>query len=605
MHFSFLDLLPVVGLALAQTQFNCATKFFPTLDPGEQFTVDDLCQFFPGYPRVIDNIKVSVAYTQEWGSFAGSTDLIEQVTPVLDDSLTKSITYYNTFASLPAAIVVILTTESLAAFSAETIFPIDMKPPCQIQTFQRWTENAATNVPWALQQLAHELYHCVQINTLGNSPSTSEPSSLWVIEGSANYFSNLVYPRSNIEWPQPNRNYDPVLPIYAQVGGNVYGAGMYFQALEQPRGPLYIHDWVMSTDQTDNGADERERLSTLPKFTDDFYIFAKQFSLKSIQDTSGVLIPGLADVTPKAVSLTLDSSGSSATASLQVLPFTISTFEFEVDSGQTLQIYSSAKANQRVAYRQPSESAWTEMPNVPQTGSQGGFIELPCDNQGSTVTVLVLFVSTADADSDTVQISLQQESADSSCLCKQSTSIQRRGLQDCKNSTSTCLYGSWKLTAADYEDGIKSVSYGTISNLDADGSATFTLDQDTKVATLQFNSLTASWDETDDTTSSEGEDTTVHYDLAIDGGGTATAVLADDGKSFHFANPTYTGKFASQTTFPEATPQGPDGDFSLGFGPDVNVLFGCDESSSRMGWSGQSGVTIIYHLSFEPADTTA
>ena len=280
MHFSFLDLLPVVALALAQTQFNCATKFFPTLAAGDDFTINDLCKFFPGYPQVIDNVEVSVAYTQEWGSFAGDTDLVEQVTSVLDNSLTKSITYYNTFASLPAAIVVILTTESLSGFSAQTFYPIEKEPPCQIQTFQLWTEDAATNVPWALQKLAHELYHCVQGNTPGGTPSTSDPSSLWVIEGSANYFSNLVYPLSNVEWPQPNRNYDPVLPIYAQIGSNVYGAGMYFQALELPRGYLYLHHWVMATEQTDNAAEERTRLSTLPNFIDDFYVFAKQFSLK-------------------------------------------------------------------------------------------------------------------------------------------------------------------------------------------------------------------------------------------------------------------------------------------------------------------------------------
>jgi hypothetical protein len=175
--------------------------------------------------------------------------------------------------------------------------------------------------------------------------------------------------------------------------------------------------------------------------------------------------------------------------------------------------------------------------------------------------------------------------------------------------TSSCPYGSWILTAALDADGIKdSTPEGiTVSNIDVTGSATFTLDQETKRSTLQFDSFSASFDDT--SVSPEGEDVSIHYDLAIDGGGTATAIFADDGQSFTLAKPTYTGSFASQTTYPEGAPQGATGDFGVGFGPDVDVVFACDSISTdgdnHMSLNGLFGGAFIYDLFFEPADTTA
>lgn len=173
---------------------------------------------------------------------------------------------------------------------------------------------------------------------------------------------------------------------------------------------------------------------------------------------------------------------------------------------------------------------------------------------------------------------------------------------DCSSSPSPsgkCPYGSYQLTAASYEKFIKaSTPHSTeVSDIDVSGSATFSLDKDTKKVTIQFKSFSGSFT---DTTG----DSVVHYDLAINGGGTATAVFASDGKSFKLASPTYTGKFSSQTSFAGGDPQGPDGAFGLGFGPDVEILWACGSPGKDMSLNGQSDGTFIYNLGdFESVST--
>jgi hypothetical protein len=194
--------------------------------------------------------------------------------------------------------------------------------------------------------------------------------------------------------------------------------------------------------------------------------------------------------------------------------------------------------------------------------------------------------------------------------CSGSLIVTQISLLDCPGDTPStscstspfpgqCPYGSWQLTAASYENFIKKSTPGgvTVSDIDASGSATFSLDKDTKKATIQFNSFTGSF-----TDSSDDED--IHYDLAIDGGGTATAVFASDGNSFKLASPTYTGKFSSQTSFAGGDPQGPDGDFGLGFGPDIEIVWACGSPGEDMSLNGKSGGGFFYNVGdFEPVSS--
>jgi hypothetical protein len=490
MLFSFF-FAAVIGSSLAQKTFNCAS-FWP-VEPGTATTIDDQCLFFPGYPQVIGQVKVTVVYTQDWGKATAVNNGI--IASTLLDSLTESITVYGTFTQLPPQIVIILTTEDEYPYSAQTSFPLEKTPPCQIQTLQRLTDNLLNDQPRASQVLAHEIYHCITDYAIG------EVDDGWMIEGSANYFSNVVFPYSNVEWPGPEYNYDPTVPIYGQVGRNVYPTSLFFQAQEDTMGYYNIHDWVLTYGQGESidATIELEHLSGIPGMIDLFYTFAKQFTLKQIQDTSGVYIPGLLDVNPSTAVVIPNDSGTAGTASLLTTPFTITTFQINLAPGQTVLLTTNANENQRVAYQQIGDTYWSDMPSDQGFGSEG-FSVLPC-NDGGQVSITVLFVSSVDVD-DTVQIAIDQQDTDPTCTCQQPQNnqqrrgLQRRGLVECTNQKSTSTASvSASITSVTSESSITSGTSETSPTSDVSttsGTSLTSISTFTTVTTVSTKSSTQS-----------------------------------------------------------------------------------------------------------------
>jgi hypothetical protein len=378
------------------TAFSCTKKFWPKFNPGENFTINAQCQYYPGYPRQIGSTTVSVAYTDKWGNNARAKNIFNKVGPDIDEALTNSLDLYAKFAKVPAEIVVILSRRQDKPAMLWTIFPAPNQPRCQVTAFESFTDfvtsSSSTSNGYAKQALAHELYHCVQQYSIGVGVDTKLASSGWVIEGSAHYFSNVVYPNANLEWPgvSADQNYQPARPIYDQ-GVHVYGTSLYFQSLEQ-KTPATLSNWVLATKLTKNGLAERTRLSALSGFTDDFWEFAQQLSLGKIVDTNTQDIPRLPTITPSSVSIT----GKPKAALLKTTPFTVSVFQISPEAGSTVQLTAPEYTHQRVAYRLPSVKTWTAVATLPRT------VEVSCTDP----TILLLFISTKNADTDEVKVSV-------------------------------------------------------------------------------------------------------------------------------------------------------------------------------------------------------
>jgi hypothetical protein len=286
------------------------------------------------------------------------------------------------------------------------------------------------------------MYHCAQQfvlyqqdrdpNNYGDDP--------WIIEGSASYMANLVFPLDNVERVGPkNTSYDPTLPIYQN---NPYNAEIFFQSLEFNTEVVDINNWVM-TNAPDYYPTIRTHLSKISDFIDKFYSFAKQYSLKMILDTDGFYIQNLTNVKPTPATISLSTDGNSGTASLTTVPDSITTFNLSLSGGQTVVLTSTASANQRVAYRLPNDPWWSDMPTGTSSGSEGDVV-LPCNNDGTPVTILILYVSSSDADYDIVNINIQQQNTNQDCPCflpggggsTRRRGITKRVLQGCGNPAS-------------------------------------------------------------------------------------------------------------------------------------------------------------------------
>ncbi|KAH7123480.1 hypothetical protein B0J13DRAFT_154773 [Dactylonectria estremocensis] len=397
MRFSFISLLPLVTLAEAQWK-SCA-RFWDKIPPSKtDYTIHSQCHIFPGYPKTIAHTKVYVEYTKKWDAAHHNKDVFA---PVLDQAIEKSIVRYSKFAPLPDAMIIFLTTAAEPGEVAETVYPVVGVSKCQTKLYNTWTKNAAGfDKPAALQGIAHELYHCVQELEFENVVNPR-----WVIDGSANYMSNVVFPTLNAEWPSEGYSYNPSVPIYAQAGVNVYGTSIFFQAMEDTWGVEGIHKWVMDTDL---GQPERSRLSKLAGFPDDFFLFAKQYSTGRIEDTMHIYIPGLPKPETTTVKVTFNKAGTVGTATLKTMPFTIRVFKMSLQSGQTAEIFSDADSSQRLAYRRATDKNWQTMPKGSASDSEGTF-SIPCNTKGTAESFFVLFISTADAKSDSAKITIKRQ----------------------------------------------------------------------------------------------------------------------------------------------------------------------------------------------------
>ncbi|CAM1501340.1 Fc.00g105020.m01.CDS01 [Cosmosporella sp. VM-42] len=403
-------------LALAQDLvFNCAS-FWPSLSPGDSFTVNADCRMYPGWPKTIGQTTVSVIYTNDW---QGNLGIIDNL---LNEAIVQSVAFYGNLVPPPDLVIVLgaIVNEDAALDAWMPTFP---EGPCQIRSFEHWaTEEAIAMSPVAMQAVAHEIYHCVQHKMLGNSDTNSP--SLWVIESSAEYFSNLVFSKANGEWDE-GIEYDPEVPIFEQL----YKPNLWFQSLERSRGMVYLHEFVMSTIFANSPDEERARLASMAGFADDFFLFARDFSFNRIMDTGGGIVPIQHPPERRNVIWSVNEDETEGTTILETTTFTISQFTTEFDPGQNIKLYSSAKGNQRIAYRLQSDTYWSEVPSGGSSGGSQGVITIPCAS--SPVKVRFLVTSTEAKAADKVEVSFIQQYKDENC-CKKG---RKRAASACPTSS--------------------------------------------------------------------------------------------------------------------------------------------------------------------------
>jgi len=408
----FLFFLSVFSFAGVQA-FPC-NKYWP---PGSPYTVNSQCYLYSGYPyggfaqnpQIIYNVNVTLAVTQSLQSNSG---YVNTAAGQIQQALTDTIWQYEDLQDVFSDIVFVLTdlTDPDPAFpntKAATVRPAGNTGACQIVVYQPW---ASLDDDFRRQALAHELYHCVQQTMILENGENGVGSGWWM-DGSASFFSNVVYPEYNLEWDH-DENYHPDQPIYNEA--DPYSAELYFQALANSIGPTYVNNWILAQTFTSTSAAERTRLSTDANFADDFHLFAQQFTLGTIYDTDRELMNIANPVLPDIASL-VTTSDTDGTISLIVDTFTISEFQFTLGPAQTVTITydAAAKANVRVSYKQEGDTVWTSMPDGPITGAAGDLV-LPCDD-GNPITVFILVTSTDDTDKEAVTVSLAQVYADDTC----------------------------------------------------------------------------------------------------------------------------------------------------------------------------------------------
>lgn len=127
-----ISLLGVIVCVQSAAPTDSCARFWPTLSPGDEDTIDDTCTTWPGFPRTFGTTTVYAAYTEYWRPSLSVLD------PILNAALDQS---FATYVPLVTAngdympdIAIIFAAEIDENNIAVTTVPT-LTGPCQIKVF--------------------------------------------------------------------------------------------------------------------------------------------------------------------------------------------------------------------------------------------------------------------------------------------------------------------------------------------------------------------------------------------------------------------------------------------------------------------------------------
>lgn len=139
------------------------------------------------------------------------------------------------------------------------------------------------------QVLAHELFHCFQVKNIEQYRATNPETTHWFTEGSATYFSNVVYPETDHEYRELNDLAERTLrlPLY-QWG---YQSFHFFQHMGNRWGNEKVIETLKAMPLTGSMQDQLNALIAYPEMIDLFESYAQNYLAVKVTDTSGSIHP--------------------------------------------------------------------------------------------------------------------------------------------------------------------------------------------------------------------------------------------------------------------------------------------------------------------------
>ena len=348
-------------LASPARQLDCdslADRGFPTDTP-------TTCFLYRSFNVGGDTYKIFYPYS--W-----TTDHPENLVR-LDQAVeatTKSVNTYNALGGRVSSAYLVFSlldaptggpVEDVAADASPTFSPT---PDCKIVVYPKGIGYAD---PDEFEQiLAHEFFHCYQFQNLREQALFADPSANnWWVEGSAEFFSNVVYPSVDLE-----RMFLVPFVFRSETTSLLdmsYENYMFFQYLENRFGVDGVLR-LLKTLPTSGGRQEQlDRLSAYPDMEQVFHDFAKAFIDSKIIDQSGdpFVIP-LGQTEGTQVILVTDSMEQTFEAD----PFVLRRARLSFMPGKRYEVQVTEDAGQGLNAARPTEdeSRWTSLTEVTEFG---------------------------------------------------------------------------------------------------------------------------------------------------------------------------------------------------------------------------------------------
>jgi hypothetical protein len=224
--------------------------------------------------------------------------------------------------------------------------------------------------------LAHEAFHCVQYWTWGSRWNLPYKFTEWWLEGTAEYFSNVVYPAADAEddWLRDAAaSSDPGL--VSRDYDNVFFFQHIANEADGPAGAIAI---IEATPEAGGFAEQLAALAALPEIEERFHEFARTYLNDQIEDLDEAAFPINPNYGP---SITVDAVGEMA--AFETTPFAVHRYvtnfvaehEFVLSSGLEGEGQLASRVDLGAAWGSPPETATAACSDLPYvwlvTSTQG------------------------------------------------------------------------------------------------------------------------------------------------------------------------------------------------------------------------------------------
>jgi hypothetical protein len=295
------------------------------------------------------------------------------------------------------------------------------------------------------QVIAHEAFHCLQIK----NGFRKYPPTAWWKEGSAEFFSSVLYCRANFEY-RFSEVYDNSLPPTGHLElGREYATVIFFQDLANQRGPEWVFRQLFHQPYHADSNEFHDLLAAWPDMPELFHGFAQRFTDNRIIDADDCLEPALRELVfmPRdpnfepAEVMQITGDGPE-TVDLEIESFVFDPQPLEFATGKDFDIEVDTNDTIGTASLKPpgSDAAWQPIPDR---------IRTPCIGDPPVYTLLATSTATlAQSERQRYRLVLRITAHDRDDCA---TELLNLVPFDCVGRTGgrtldECLMGTWEMT---------------------------------------------------------------------------------------------------------------------------------------------------------------
>lgn len=429
----------VILFSLSSFAYNCTSFWANGFPDRDHMRVENLCdEFLPERPI---NPKIKIYFTKP------SEVTAEQKSRMaaMADALSYAYAKYEGLGRMPDVKAILYhrphysDADSLA-FSFLNFY--NEREACPILFYPL---SLSLTKPHFQQLVAHELFHCFQKKNLKEQVNVvlNDREGLWWFEGTAQFFSNAVYPNSDFEYHSYFAPLAPEALLHEQE--SPYRLGHFFQSYFNNTGmsERRLVDVIRRFPTTATG-DEAQVVARIPNIAMTFHKYAEELAAENLRDSSGAVAPLRANKTIQEL-----TTAAHQEISVPYSDFTVQPVQLVFKAGRRYQLTLNLPAPTKVTMKKAEEVNFLPFMTVVTT---------PCEEDRKYDVVMTSVNPSLTAYTATIAIDSEQSPE---CACDVNKPPQDQ-----------CLAGSWTLDLSTMQafmrrmmEGIPGTQVGEVSGL--------------------------------------------------------------------------------------------------------------------------------------------